>query len=101
MTQAPKIWSMEVSRRCVLRRAACAAGAVTILGAGIDAAMGSELSRVPEGQPELRQLQAVRGPERLQERRWCDQPERLVQHLGESLSPCQEGEGRFQRVSQR
>ncbi len=43
MTQAPKIWSMEVSRRCVLRRAACAAGAVTILGAGIDAAMAGKM----------------------------------------------------------
>src|SRR6266568_8498854 len=39
MTEASRIWSTEVSRRCLLRRAACAAGAVTILGAGINAAM--------------------------------------------------------------
>ena len=43
MTEAPKIWSTEVSRRCLLRRAACAAGAVTILGAGIDAAMAGKM----------------------------------------------------------
>jgi high potential iron-sulfur protein len=43
MTEAPKILSTEVSRRCLLRRAACAAGAVTILGTGIDAAMAGKM----------------------------------------------------------
>ena len=52
---------------------------------GQDAAIGSGVSGFPEGQPELRELQAVPGPKRLQERRRRDQPEWLVQHLGESL----------------
>jgi hypothetical protein len=43
MTEASRIWSTEVSRRCLLRRAACAAGAVTVLGAGIDAAMAGKM----------------------------------------------------------
>jgi hypothetical protein len=43
MTEAPRIWSTELSRRCLLRRAACAAGAVSILGAGIDAALAGKM----------------------------------------------------------
>ncbi len=43
MTEASRIWSTEVSRRCLLRRAACAAGAVTILGTGINAAMAGKM----------------------------------------------------------
>jgi hypothetical protein len=43
MTEAPRIWSTEVSRRCLLRRAASAAGAVTILGTGINAAMAGKM----------------------------------------------------------
>ena len=43
MTEAPRIWSTEVSRRCLLQRAACAAGAATILGTGINAAMAGKM----------------------------------------------------------
>jgi hypothetical protein len=43
VTEPPRIWSTEVSRRCLLRRAACAAGAVTILGTGINAAMAGKM----------------------------------------------------------
>jgi hypothetical protein len=43
MTEASRIWSTEVSRRCLLRRAACAAGAATILGTGINAAMAGKM----------------------------------------------------------
>ena len=43
MTQTPRIWSTGLSRRCLLRSAAGAAGVVTILGTGIDAAMAGKL----------------------------------------------------------
>ncbi len=49
MTEAPRIWSTELSRRCLLRRAACAAGAVAILGAGIDAAMAGKMPQSAVG----------------------------------------------------
>ena len=42
MTEA-RIWTTDVSRRCLLRRAACSAGAVTILGTGINAAMAGKM----------------------------------------------------------
>jgi hypothetical protein len=49
MTEASRIWSTDVSRRCLLRHAACAAGAVTILGAGINAAMAGKMPQSAVG----------------------------------------------------
>jgi High potential iron-sulfur protein len=43
MTEAPTILSTEVSRRCLLRRVACAAGAAAVLGAGIESAMAGKM----------------------------------------------------------
>jgi hypothetical protein len=45
MTEAPKIWSTDLSRRCLLRRAACAAGAMTVLGGGIQTAMAGKMPK--------------------------------------------------------
>jgi hypothetical protein len=49
MTEASRIWSSEVSRRCLLRRAACAAGAVTLLGTGVNAAMAGKMPQAAVG----------------------------------------------------
>jgi hypothetical protein len=49
MTEASAIWSSEVSRRCLLWRAACTAGAVTILGTSLNAAMAGKMSQAAVG----------------------------------------------------
>ena len=45
MTQTLRILSNEFSRRCLLRSAAGAAGAVTIFGTGINAAMAAKMGQ--------------------------------------------------------
>jgi hypothetical protein len=49
MTQTPRISSLELSRRCLLQRAACAAGAAAILGVGVNAAMAGKMSQASVG----------------------------------------------------
>jgi High potential iron-sulfur protein len=49
MTEASRIRSTDVSRRCLLQRAACAAGAVTILGTGINVAMAGKMPQSAVG----------------------------------------------------
>ncbi len=49
MTQARRGLSLKLSRRCLLRRAACAAGATAILGVGVNAAMAGKMSQASVG----------------------------------------------------
>ena len=43
MKDAMHIYSAEMTRRCLLRRAACAAGAAVTLGMGVNAAMAGKM----------------------------------------------------------
>jgi hypothetical protein len=43
MTEAQRGWSTELSRRCLLQRAACAAGAVAVLGTSMTAARAGKM----------------------------------------------------------
>jgi high potential iron-sulfur protein len=43
MKDAMQIYPAEISRRCLLRRAACAAGAAVILGTGVNSAMAGKM----------------------------------------------------------
>jgi hypothetical protein len=45
MTEVRRIWSTALSRRCLLQRAACAAGATAILGTGVSEAVAGKMSQ--------------------------------------------------------
>ncbi len=49
MTEARRIWSTDLSRRGLLQRAACAAGAAAILGVGVNAAMAGKMPQASVG----------------------------------------------------
>jgi hypothetical protein len=49
MTQARTSFSLELSRRRLLQRAACAAGAAAVLGVGVNAAMAGKMSQASVG----------------------------------------------------
>jgi hypothetical protein len=49
MTQGRTSFSLELSRRCLLQRAACAAGAAAILGVGVNAALAGKMSQASVG----------------------------------------------------
>jgi hypothetical protein len=49
MTKGRDVWSFGVSRRCLLQRAACAAGAAALLGAGVNTATAGQLSQAAVG----------------------------------------------------
>jgi hypothetical protein len=52
---------------------------------GQNLAKSSQISGFPEGRADVQQLQAFRTAEFVPDRRWNDQPERLVFDLSESL----------------
>jgi hypothetical protein len=43
MAQLRKVWSVDLSRRCLLRRAASIGGAAVILASGVQSAMASKI----------------------------------------------------------
>jgi High potential iron-sulfur protein len=45
MTKVRSIWAIDLSRRCLLQRTVCAAGAAAILGAGVNAAMAGKMPK--------------------------------------------------------
>jgi hypothetical protein len=46
MAKVQKAWSVELSRRCLLQRAACAGGALLIFASGVKSAMAG---KIPQG----------------------------------------------------